>query len=261
MENIIFLKIEIIVLIISLTYILYFIWDKLVEIYYNLKKIVTPKKVKRKTWIKKIDIKSKENNYKKEKNLSTLTKENKEKLANIVKRVKNNSSKWYIDVARALIVEWLAIDKYNKDLNLELAKLYEKEKKYKNAEYIYNDILENIKDSIVILKRLWFVLAVQKKYKKSIKTYEKVYKKNKTDVEVIDMLGNINYEVGDYEKALEYIKLWLRDKPRNAEKLIMSWVCYEKLWEIENAIFRYKKVLEIQPYNTEILDKVKALEK
>jgi hypothetical protein len=37
----------------------------------------------------------------------------------------------------------LSIDKYNKELNLELAYIYEKEKKYSNAEYIYKDLLDN----------------------------------------------------------------------------------------------------------------------
>ena len=53
--------------------------------------------------------------------------------------IKINSLKWYIDTAKNLIVEWLSIDKYNRELNLELASIYEKEHNYINAEYIYKD--------------------------------------------------------------------------------------------------------------------------
>ena len=40
----------------------------------------------------------------------------------------------------------------------------------------------------------------------------------------------------------------------------MKWFCHETLWEIENAIKTYKKVLELQPYNSQVQDKVLFLE-
>ncbi len=70
------------------------------------------------------------------------TTNNKHKVISILKRVKINISKWYIDTAKNLIVEWLSLDKYNRELNLELAIIYEKEHNYINAEYIYKDLLE-----------------------------------------------------------------------------------------------------------------------
>jgi hypothetical protein len=46
------------------------------------------------------------------------------------------------------------LDKYNVDLNMELANIYEKEKNYLNAEYIYKDLLEHLKVDFKIMKKL-----------------------------------------------------------------------------------------------------------
>jgi len=46
------------------------------------------------------------------------------------------------------------MSKNNKDLNLLLADIYEREKKYQNAEYIYRDLLDEHSDDDYILQRL-----------------------------------------------------------------------------------------------------------
>jgi len=260
MENLFLVKLEIFILLLSFWYIIYFLWNKLYIYLYDIKKIIKPENNKKLHKIKKINIESKENNYKKQwKNNCNLSEKQKEQLSKIIKRVKNNTSKWYSDLARNLIVEWLAIDKYNKDLNIELAKIYEKEKKYKNAEYIYNEIIENIKNATSVIKKLWFVLAKQKKYKKSIKAYERVYKRDKTDIEVIDMLADLNYKVEDYNISLKYVILSLKDTPRNVSKLMLAWNSYEMMKDYENALIYYNKILEVQPYNTDIQEKIEIL--
>jgi hypothetical protein len=48
----------------------------------------------------------------------------------------------------------LALKKDDKDLNLLLADIYEREKKYQNAEYIYRDLLDDYTDDDYLLQRL-----------------------------------------------------------------------------------------------------------
>jgi len=40
----------------------------------------------------------------------------------------------------------------------------------------------------------------------------------------------------------------------------MKAFCYEALGQTEDAINSYKKVLELQPYNSQVQDKIKFLE-
>lgn len=198
----------------------------------------------------KVDIKS----YTKDKNLSE---EDKNKLIEAIKRVKINISKGYYEAAKSLIIEWLAIDKYNTELNLELAHIYEEEKNYKNAEYIYNDLMHVQKTNMDILKRLWYILAVQRRFKEAIVMYEKVYKKNTTDFETVELLIDLHYEVGNYDKALEHVIVFLKEKPRNIERMTLKAELLKKGWKDEEAKEVYRKILEIQPYNTEALEYIK----
>ena len=44
---------------------------------------------------------------------------------------------------------------------MELASIYEREKNYKNAQYIYEDLIEKLEDNYEVLKKLAFSLALQ----------------------------------------------------------------------------------------------------
>lgn len=270
MENSFFLRIEILIFILSLSYIIYYLYEKIVIIFNNIKNIIRPDKKLLQDKIEKIkkieeekvkmEIESKITKKKKSNENDWITAKESKKIAEIIKRVKLNKTKWYFDVAKSLIIEWLSIDKINKDLNLELASLYEEEKEYKKAEYIYNDLLTAFQDNFEILKKLWYNLAIQNRYEESIEIYSRWHNKNKWDVEIMEFLADLNYEIKNYKKSLKYTKLFLKQFPRNTEKLKMRWFCHETLWEIENAIDVYKKVLELQPYNSQVMEKLEHLE-
>jgi len=78
---------------------------------------------------------------------------------------------------------------------LELANIYQKEKKYRNAEYIYFDLIETKGDNFEILKSLGYILAIQNKLNKSIKIYEKALARRNNDTEILEMLTDLNFEV------------------------------------------------------------------
>ncbi len=208
----------------------------------------------------KVSINKKEKFSPEEAKKKGLTIEEREQIANIIKKVGVNSMKWYFEKAKWLIIEWLAIDKKNIDLNLELANIYEKEKKYEKAEYVYTDMLETKKWDIKILKKLAYVYALQNKLKKSFKTYEEIHKKNVWDDYVIEMLADITFNIWYYERAVKYTTMFLKNKPRNVEKLTMKAVSLEKLKKYLKAIKVHKTILELQPYNTFSRDKVREME-
>ena len=261
MENLFLLKVEIFLFFLSLGFVFYYIWEKIYLQYFKIKNLVKPEKKNIEKRIKtKVKIDNKEGSYKKAWKKKKLKDKEKKELIGLLKRIKLNSWKGYFDTAKALIVEWLSLDKFNKDLNLELANIYEKEKKFSNAEFIYKDLIEVLEDDFEILKRLGFNLAMQNKFIDSIDIYKKAHDKKKSDNEIIDILSNLTYEVWNYKASLKYIKLCLKEKPRNVEKLKIKWVCLEYFWKTNEALENYKKILEIQPYNSEIIEKVKKLE-
>jgi len=263
MENLIILRTEIIVFLWSLFYFIYYILDKIILTYINVKKIVKPdrkiieEKAKK---IRNIAKNNKENQTKKEIKTIKLKPEQIKKIKEIIKRVQINTSKWYFDTAKSLIIEWLAIDKYNKELNIELASIYEKNKDYKKAEFIYRDLLENQEDIFIILKKLWYNLALQRKFEESLTFFIEAHNKRKNDIETIETIADLMYELKYYKKALKFIKLYLKEYPRNTEKMKMKAYCLEILWKNKEAYETYNKILELQPYNSKILEKVQHLE-
>lgn len=258
----IFIKFEIIVFFLSFWYILYFWFQKLHKAYFKVKKVVKKEEISSiKTALNKVDLNTKEKNYKQSlENKKMLSVEDREHISELIKRVRINSWKWYFDVAKSLIIEWLSIDKFNKDLNLELASVYEKEKKFENAEYIYKDILENHGDDLEILKKLAYNYALENKLELAMSTYEKIHKKDMTDDNVIDMLAEITYSIWDYEKSLKYINLFLKDNPRDVTKLTMRAYCLENDRHFKEAYETHRKIVDLQPYNTLSNQKLKELE-
>ena len=257
----IFIKFVIIIFFLSFWYIAYFWFQKIHRAYFKVKKAIHKEDISAtKTALNKVDLNTKEKNYKQNPENKKLTAEEKEHISELLKRVRINSTKWYFDTAKALIVEWLSIDKFNKDLNLELALIYEKEKKYENAEYIYKDLLETQWDDMEILKKMAYNYALENKLELAMETYEKIHKKDITDDKVIDMLAEISYSIWDYEKSLKYINLFLKDNPRDINKLTMKAFCLENDWHFKDAYSVHRRIVELQPYNTISNQKLKDLE-
>ncbi len=262
MQNIIFLKIEIVILFLSFLYILYYLWEKAYKTFFNVKKKIKKEKISTvKSALNKVDLNTKEQNYKKTANDKKLSDAEKTKISEIVRRVKTNSLKWYFDTAKWLIIEWLSIDKFNRDLNLELASIYQREKKYENAEIIYSDLLDVYAGDYEIMKRLAYIYALEWKLEQSQSMYEKVHRKNTWDEEVINMLAEITYDLKNYKIALKYINQYIKFKPRDIDKYNMKAVCFENLRDFRDALDMHKKILELQPYNTHSRDKVRELTK
>lgn len=263
MESLLFIKIEIYVFILSFLYILYYLWTKLFVIYFKVKNVVQPVKIEnKKTALNKVKLnnKTKKSNQKVSKNIK-ISDENKTKVIDILKRVKSNSSKGYFDISKNLIVEWLSLDKYNKELNLELALIYEKEKNYLNAEYIYKDLLDFLKVDFVVMKKLGYIYALQNKLKDSLKIYEKIHTKKMSDDEVINILSELTFDMKLFKKSLKFSNLYLVWKPRDVEKLFIKAKSMEKLLKIKESILVYKRILELQPYNTKAKKHLAKVEK
>lgn len=258
-------RIEIFCFFLSFFYIFYFFLDKIFQVF-------RAKKLKN---LEKINRQEARREKKKEKQLTNAQKlvtqkvqekkpantdhKQSEKIRNIIQRADVNISRWYLESARVLVVEWLTMKKDDKDLNITLADIYEREKKYQNAEYIYKDMLEIYEQDEELLSKLWYALAIQWKNEESFHIYEQAFERNANNQEVLDTLSHLWLELKNYKKALKYSSLFLKHRPRDSEKLGIKWYCLEVLGDREEAIATYRKLLEVQPYNSEVQDRVVQL--
>ncbi len=260
------LQLEIITFFASFFYIVYYFSDSIFWLY-KKKKLEALERIQRQK-LRKKQLKSEEEpkipglewHAPEKKKQEPVSHEHWEQIREISKRAQINISRGYYESARSLIIEWLALKKHDKDLNLLLADVYERERKYQNAEFIYRDLLDEHEDDEYILQRLWNIYVLRWKNKKALNCYSEALKFDRTNTEILDILTHLHLEELDYKKALKYANLYLKEKPRNAEKLSIRGYSQEKLWKNIEAIKAYEEVLKIQPYNNEIIDRIKALQ-
>lgn len=264
MENLLLLRIELLLFISSLSYSIYYWFTYFYSIFNKVKNIVsTPKDTKKEKKVQVININketSKASLQKKDKDAKELSEEEKMKITEILKRIRINIEKWYLDSAKVLIIEWLTIDKYSKDLNMELGSIYEQEKNYKNAELIYKDISMIIQDNTAILSKLWYVLSMQWNLKEAVIVYEQVHERKQSDNDIIETLAHLTFEIQDFEKSLRYIKLVLKEKPKNVDMMRKKAFALERIWKLKDSIKVYEEILFIRPYDVNAIDNVKRLE-
>ena len=277
------LRLEIIIFLLSLWYILFYIVD-----YLYLK---FASKLKLKKYIKKLDEEHSEiiekdpeinKNLSLEEDSKHITKkkdkkrdvietkkphvverlqlENSEQIREIIKRAQMNISRGYLETARNIVIEWLAMKKQDKELNILLAEIYEREKKYQHAAYIYKDLYDEYSEDMVIMQKLWNALYLLGDNMWAFDIYILVHKKNRTNTEVLDILSHLSIDIKDFKAWVKYANRYLKEKPRNAEKLWIKAYCLEKLWRIRESIEAYRKILDVQPYNNEVIERIKILE-
>ncbi len=262
MENSFFLRVEIILFFLSFWYAIYYSIYALRNFLVKWKRtnLETPKTRSQQLQDSThINIWDNEDNYKKTDDNKVLL-EDKMKIVEILRREAIYYERWEYEKAKNFIIEWLAIDKFHKHLNLELANIYNKQWDYKKSEYIYRELIENQKEDFELLKKLGFILALQKKYKDSIRVYKEALEKKPNDPGIIDILSDLTYEIEDFEWTIKYAVQYLKDRPRDIEKLQLQAFSLDQLWKDEDAIMTYEKILEMQPYNDDIKGRIKRLE-
>lgn len=258
-------QIEILAFLSSFLYILYYFWERVFFYVQNKKVEMKERETRRverskKQKLQRLQKHDPKSAKKAEKNIDPQIKpEQSEQIREISKRAQINIERGYYESARSLIVEGLALKKQDKELNLLLADVYEREKKFQNAEYIYRDLLDTHGDDLYMLQRLWNIYVLRGKTKKAEDTYTIAHKMNKSNTEILDILSHVTLEQKDFKKALKYANLYLKEKPRNIEKLGIKWYTLEKLARNKEAIETYSELLQLQPYNSEVQERVAKL--
>lgn len=258
----IILKIEIFLLIASFGYAIYYATQKFHNAYLILRSIVKPTRM---VTAKDYDVKEvkktvnvNHKDYKKE--VKELNDKETREIKDLLKRIRLNKSRGEYEIAKNLTIEALSLDKFNKEINLELASLYILDEDYLKAEYIYKDLLLVHDEDFDVQKKLGFVLSHQEKYQLAIEIYKKAHVLNKQDLEVVNMIAHLSFILEDYLWAVEHFKKYLKERPRDAENLTYLASSYRAMGNHREALIQYKKVLDIEPYNEVVKKAISEIE-
>lgn len=189
-----------------------------------------------------------------------LSGDEKQYLSELIKTIKTRIARGEFSEARARIIEGLSMEKFNKDLNCLLASLYEKDRDYKKAEFIYKDlILMNDTDPELYLK-LGFALSIQGKYEIAYEIYKRLLSLDEHNTETVDMLANLGHQLGYHGESNEYAYLFLKKNPHNTDVLYLTAINHINLEERTAALASLKKIRTIDPYNGKIQELIKKIE-
>lgn len=212
--------------------------------------VETPEKIEEKIESKK---------QHKETKKKALSPQKKEKVIEIVNNVKTLIARWHIEDARTLIVNGLSLEKNNRDLNLLMANLYERDHAFEKAEFILKELAEADSDDVEVLNHLATVVAMQRKFEVSYELYKKILSLTWETEDILYTLTHIAAELNLTEDIYNYSKLYLKQFPKNPEILWLYSQAQitkaDRKWAIETLI----KLKNLTPYNQEIVDLISKL--
>lgn len=152
----------------------------------------------------------------------------------------------------------LNLEPTNPILAAELAKAYLNNNDAANAEKYFIKALELKPDYYEAKFGLAKVYLKNKKDSLALNLLNelaaKVY-----DQEIIYELGRYYYNHGEIDKAIDRFKLVLSFSPKHSNSLYSLAIAYEAKGDIKEALKYYEKVLELNPGNEEIKNKIKEL--
>lgn len=182
-----------------------------------------------------------------------------EKLYTLVSEVKTLLARGLPQDARALIIEWLSLDKNHRELNLILGSIYESERQPQKAEYIYKDLALIYPEDGEILERLANVLIIEKRYDIAIEIYKKIISITGETEWSLYIMTHLAHELGQHEELYAYARRYQKSWPNNPDILMLLAQAEIALGERQSAIQTLIKLKNLTPYNNEIMETIAKL--
>lgn len=180
----------------------------------------------------------------------------KEAVTNLISIIRTKIARGEIADAQAKIVEWLSLDKHNRELNLLLAEIYENIDDYRRAEILYKDLVPLYEHDEEIYQRLGDNLTKQEKYENAYEIYTELLPFTHERERVMYSLAFVSYHTGKMDDVLEYGKQFLHNHPYDPDIL---WIVAQAEFareEYTEALEHLKKLRQLSPYNTEVIDQI-----
>lgn len=163
-----------------------------------------------------------------------------------------------VDEAERLYIQALTADNNAHDIQAQLAKLYLKTQRYAKAEALYKELVAKVADASY-LSNLGLSCYLQGKYADACVFYEEALERDPANAERQFALGRARMAAGDYDEAAQLLEKASQRLSRNTELLNLLAECYLQCSRRSEAEHAYKRLNKIEPYNTEVKEKLAAL--
>lgn len=160
--------------------------------------------------------------------------------------------------AEGLLLTVIALDPNHLDAHHKLGMLYMSLGDFSNAELFFNKLI-NLKKDPVYYSNLGAALYQQQRLVEAAEAYENAITLDDKRGNRLQSLAQVYHELDNHDKALHYFERAERRKPRDMELKLILADYYERLQRLEEAAAMLKKVLEADPYNDEVKERLGRL--
>lgn len=156
-----------------------------------------------------------------------------------------------ISNAEKYLVEALALENNNVDINKKLGKIYILKDQFVKAESIYTNLIESGFQDAEIFTNLAIALYNQNQKKLALKSYLKAIELEPDKSDKYASIGQIYIEFLELENARDAFFEAVKRESKNIDYLLTLSRILVKLDEIDTAVKYLNKILDIEPYNME----------
>lgn len=179
----------------------------------------------------------------------TITPDDHVEIQKILRRVEMLLSTNDFENAEKLLVEALAFDPDDEEVNSLLAFVYMKRKKYTKAESIYVHLVELDVQDPSIYGNLAKVLEAQENYDQAARAYKEAIKRDPHNAARYYQLGLLLLRIESIGEAIEALENAVRFDTRNTKYLFALGESYLETDANSLAAKVFERILDIEPYN------------
>lgn len=167
---------------------------------------------------------------------------------------------WKFEEYEKKIIEWLAIDSEDKDLNKLLAEYYFSIWNHKKALSLLKKIIDVDHKDHKAIRQIWEIYLVWGEYDVAEILINRAVSMDGDNPKYYASLVELLYNTDRRLDAITVLeKELLRLRPTNMDYLVTLAELYEEMWEIQNAKKYYFRILEQDPSNEKIKRKLQKI--
>lgn len=182
----------------------------------------------------------------------SLSREERAHIQELVGLVRLKMSRGSKSEARIHVIAGLSIDKFDKDLNVLLASLYESDGEYAKAELIYKDLIVLHENDPEIYLRLGNTLYAQEKYEVAYEVYRRLLLIDESNFEALEMFAMAAYRLEKYDDVIAAARRYVKKFPASIDMLHLLADASLRVGDRPEALVVLKKIQNMEPYNAEV---------
>ena len=192
-------------------------------------------------------------------NNKTIQEKQKKLLDKIMYEANALKKEWKLEDYEKKLIEWLAIEPENLDLNKQLAELYFTIWNHKKALSLLEKIIEKDPEDHNAIWQIWEIYLITWDFETSELLIEKAINLKPNNPKYYISMVEIMYNTDRKKDAVEVMEKIVKLRPTNANYIMTLAELYDEIEDPDNAKKYYFRVLEQEPNNEKAKRKIQNL--